>query len=590
MNSWDSSFITYRNSLQTKFLNNRLQRYAVDNGCTSRIIIENGSGAVKEASNVSELAIGEALTTLSMLESTLENSTCIVDTIPDAPIDVSATAGNGQATISFTAPANNGGTDITSYTVTSSPGNITVSGASSPITVTGLTNGTSYTFTVIATNSVGDSVASSSSSAVTPFTIPAAPTSLLLSSSTSSSVTITFTAGNNGGSTITNYKYSTNNGTTYTVFSPADTSSPVTISGLSSSTTYQIKLRAINAAGDGAESTALTVTTASAISAPNPPTALSGVGGDNAIYVLFTAGSNGGSPITNYEYSIDGGESFTPFSPEQTTSPVTITGVTNGISYDIQLKAVNSIGSSEASSTATVTPTVNTLLSSNRIIHLDANNSSSYSGSGSTWTNLDSAGSYSASLLNAPTFDAVNKVFTFDGTNQVAQIAQAAAINPTAGSPITVQVWAKVNTSSPNFASGDGLISKQFWTPSYDGYSLSLNTDTSLYLKMNGTTVDGTYSSATGAYNDQWALYTIVVRFGGGSSNPSYTYVSTRRVATGNNNDISIPSNTAPLEFPRGIQSGGNYCPADIGAFYYYNTALSHEDIIRNYDATKSRY
>jgi hypothetical protein len=225
---------------------------------------------------------------------------------------------------------------------------------------------------------------------------------------------------------------------------------------------------------------------------------------------------------------------------------------------------------------------------------LDANDGSSYSGSGTAWTNTDSAGAYSATLLNTPTFDTSapsNKFFTFDGINQIAQIAAAAAINPTVGSAITVQIWARVNTASANFGGGDGLISKQFGPGSYDGYSLSLNTNGSLYLKMNGGGIDGTYSSSSGVFSSVWALYTIVVRFGGGSTNPSYTYVSTRRVVSGNNTESSIPSNNAPLQFPRGIQDGAfNYCPADVGALYYYNTALSQEDIIRNYDATKERY
>jgi hypothetical protein len=92
-------------------------------------------------------------------------------TAPDAPTSVTAVEGNTQATVTFTAPVDNGGASITSYTVTSSPGGFTASGASSPLTVTGLTNGTSYTFTVTATNSVGISSASSASNSVTPSTL-----------------------------------------------------------------------------------------------------------------------------------------------------------------------------------------------------------------------------------------------------------------------------------------------------------------------------------------------------------------------------------------------------------------------------------
>ena len=83
---------------------------------------------------------------------------------PGAPTGVSATS---LGVVSFSAPAENGGSAITSFTVTSSPGGVTASGASSPITVTGLSDGTSYTFTVTATNAIGTGAASAASSAIT---------------------------------------------------------------------------------------------------------------------------------------------------------------------------------------------------------------------------------------------------------------------------------------------------------------------------------------------------------------------------------------------------------------------------------------
>jgi hypothetical protein len=324
------------------------------------------------------------------------------------------------------------------------------------------------------------------------------------------------------------------------------------------------------------------------------PTSLSGVGGDQAIYVLFTQSGNGGSPIINYEYSIDGG-SFVECNPAQTFSPIVITTsdgraqLTNGTTYTVTLKAVNAIESSLASASTSVATTVNTLNTTNLLVELDANNASSYSGSGSAWTNLRSSGSYSATLQNTPLFDNANKYFTFNGTNQIAEIAAAAGINPTPGSSFTIQIWARVDTSSPEFSSGDGLISKQFGSSSdYDGYSLTLNSSGGVALNMNGSSVNGNYSSSTGVYSNGWALYTIVVRFGGGSANPSYAYVSTRRVVTASNLESGMPSQAA-LQFPRGIQEG-YFCPADVGAFYLYNRAVSQEDIIRNYDVTKTRY
>jgi hypothetical protein len=88
--------------------------------------------------------------------------------VPNAPTIGTATAGAGSASVAFTAPSNVGGSAITSYTAISSPGGITGTGASSPVTVSGLTNGTAYTFTVVATNSYGSGPASAASNSVTP--------------------------------------------------------------------------------------------------------------------------------------------------------------------------------------------------------------------------------------------------------------------------------------------------------------------------------------------------------------------------------------------------------------------------------------
>ena len=87
---------------------------------------------------------------------------------PSAPTGAAAGAGDGQASVNFAPPASDNGSAITSFTVTSSPDGITATGTSTPITLTGLTNGTSYSFTVTATNAAGTSVPSAASNAVTP--------------------------------------------------------------------------------------------------------------------------------------------------------------------------------------------------------------------------------------------------------------------------------------------------------------------------------------------------------------------------------------------------------------------------------------
>jgi hypothetical protein len=91
--------------------------------------------------------------------------------VPNAPTIGTATAGTASASVTFTAPADIGGGAITGYSVVSTPEGVIGTGASSPITVSGLTNGTAYTFKVFATNAYGPSPLSAASNSATP--IPA---------------------------------------------------------------------------------------------------------------------------------------------------------------------------------------------------------------------------------------------------------------------------------------------------------------------------------------------------------------------------------------------------------------------------------
>jgi hypothetical protein len=112
-------------------------------------------------------------------------------TVPQAPTIGTATGGDASATVAYTAGAT-GGKTVSTYTATSSPGSLTGTG-SSPITVSGLTNGTAYTFTVTATNANGTSTASAASNSVTPVQ-PTAFESIATATGTGSSNTITFSS------------------------------------------------------------------------------------------------------------------------------------------------------------------------------------------------------------------------------------------------------------------------------------------------------------------------------------------------------------------------------------------------------------
>ncbi|WP_188054202.1 Ig-like domain-containing protein [Sphingosinithalassobacter sp. CS137] len=218
-----------------------------------------------------------------------QQSFTIAATAPGAPTIGTATAGDGQATVSFAAPASNGGAAITGYTVTASPGGATASGSGSPITVTGLTNGQAYTFTVTATNAQGTGPASAASNAVTPQPAPpiagaysttapynpgsAAPQSFSLSAQVTGGSPTGYAVGSattSGGGSVSidssgqvSYTppagYRGNDSFTYTASNGGGTSAPATVTVLVGDPTLTIGL-----AGSGTVDTALTGVTVTA--------------------------------------------------------------------------------------------------------------------------------------------------------------------------------------------------------------------------------------------------------------------------------------------------------------------------------------
>ncbi|HUN35601.1 MAG TPA: fibronectin type III domain-containing protein [Trebonia sp.] len=269
-----------------------------------------------------------------------------------APTAVTAKAGNAQATVSWTAPASNGGSPVTGYTVTASNGaTVSAAATATSATVTGLTNGTAYTFTVAAANATGTGPASAASSPVTPSGPPGAPTAVTATAG-NGQATVTWTApASTGGGAITSYTVTASPGTaTATV---AGTVTTTTVTGLANGTAYTFTVTAATAGGPGPASAASSPVTPATV--PGAPTAVKATAGNGQATVTWTApATSGGSPVTGYTITASDGTTATAAA---TATSATVTGLTNGTSYTFTVTATNAIGTS-ATSTASnaVTP------------------------------------------------------------------------------------------------------------------------------------------------------------------------------------------------------------------------------------------
>ena len=186
---------------------------------------------------------------------------------------------------------------------------------------------------------------------------PSGPTiGTITASDGSLSVAYTGSA-SNGGAAISNYDYSIDDGVTWVTPSPAATTSPLVISGLTNWTTYPVKIRARNSTGGGTASSAVSGTPEGVPTTPGAPTISAITAGDSQLSVAFTAPtSNGGASITNYDYSTDNGGNWVTPSPPSTSSPLVITGLTNSTSYQVKIRARNSVGAGTASGAVSGTP------------------------------------------------------------------------------------------------------------------------------------------------------------------------------------------------------------------------------------------
>ncbi|RAY12615.1 hypothetical protein DPM19_23745 [Actinomadura craniellae] len=271
---------------------------------------------------------------------------------PGAPTDVTATPGDATATVRWQKPAD-GSSPITSYTVTASPGgaSVTVNAPALQAQVPGLTNGTSYTFTVVATSTVGGSDPSQPSAAVVPGRVPGAPTNVIASAA-DRSASITWTApADTGTSPITKYTVTevtsgdsvTTAGETWAAFT-----------GLDNGTQYSFRVKATNATGESAWSTVSNTVTPQESPVPGRPFITDTVADDGEVELAWAPPDTGARAVTRYRITVQPGNRTVDTPPETRTA--TIDGLDNGTEYTFTIVASNANGAGPASLPAKVAP------------------------------------------------------------------------------------------------------------------------------------------------------------------------------------------------------------------------------------------
>ncbi len=279
-------------------------------------------------------------------------------TVPDPPTDVTAAAGDESASVTWV-PGFDEGSPIASYTVTATGDggdetctyDVPENGETDTCTVGGLTNGTSYDFTVTATNGVGTSLPSDPSNDITPATVPDPPTDVTAAAG-DESASVTWVPGFDEGSPIASYTVTaTGDGgdetCTYDVPENGETDT-CTVGGLTNGTSYDFTVTATNGVGTSLPSDPSNDITPATV--PDPPTDVTAAAGDESASVTWVPGFDEGSPIASYTVTAtgDGGDETCTYDvPENgETDTCTVGGLTNGTSYDFTVTATNGVGTS----------------------------------------------------------------------------------------------------------------------------------------------------------------------------------------------------------------------------------------------------
>ena len=210
----------------------------------------------------------------------------------------------------------------------------------------------------------------------------------------------------------------------------------------------------------------------------------------------------------------------------------------------------------------------NVIVSDGLVLYLDAANTRSYSGSGTSSNSL--VGGIGATLVNGVGFTSSNNgAFTFDGSNDYINFGNSSAVQQSSG---TLSAWAKASSPGGGYR---GIIAKQgafglFYTESV--------------LVAYDWAADAPRSTGVNIADNTWK--NVVLTYQSGVSNGTRIYINGVSVLT---TTITVLNQTGNL-FGGAEANAGQYASCQISLFNMYNRALSATEVLQNYNATKGRY
>jgi len=389
-------------------------------------------------------------TTLGISPLSTQSSLFTPYTLPSAPTITSVTAGNGVASIYYT-DGNTNGRPLTKYQYSLNGGAYTDVAVGSPIQLTGLVNGTSYTVLLKSFNLAGLSNASFASNGFIPYTVPSAPTITNIVAS-ANQATVYVSPGNSNGSAITKYSYSYNGGA---YVSTTDATQIFTIPGLTNGTTYYVTVKSENSAGLSAEST--TYTDVIPYTMPDAPTITSVSVGNGTATVNITNGNNNGRTITQYQYTYTSGSTSITLTTSTSTSQLSsfiITGLTNWSTYTVTVKAINIAGMSVASATSSSfmpynipgAPVISSVVPGNALLTVNMDGLTIGSGVVGYRYSINGSADYTYKSGGGTTFTITDNI-----VNSLSYIVRVKSVTSLGDTPVSMPYSAVIPFSVPNY-------------------------------------------------------------------------------------------------------------------------------------------